>query len=136
MAPRFDDYTPNGSVKKKSLLKRLLGQKTAPERHDVAVSMRADLSDLDLNEHAMSENSGPSFQKQLQDDPSIASFTDEDGWTLVQREALAGNLTPLKALIEAGSDPHQKNVDGVSALDLARLMKWPRIIQTIESRKH
>lgn len=136
IAPRFDDYTPNGSVKKKSLLKRMFGQKAPPKRHDVTVSMIAELSDLNLSEHAMSENSGPSFQKQLQDDPSIASFTDENGWTLIQREALAGNLTPLKALMEAGSDPYQKNVDGMSALDLARLMKWPRIIQAIENGTH
>lgn len=90
----------------------------------------------DLPEHPMSENMVEKMDQGLQDEPSYTRSVDEDGWTMLQRDALAGNLAPVTLLLKHGADPSAVNPKGESALDLARKMGWPRIVAYLEKRRH
>lgn len=86
-------------------------------------------------EHPMSENMGPPFDQGLRDQPDMVHFRDDAGWTLLQREALAGNYQPVSLLLKHGADPSLRTPAGQSALDLARQMQWPRIVQLLEGHR-
>ncbi|MFZ6655173.1 DUF2314 domain-containing protein [Undibacterium sp. TJN19] len=87
----------------------------------------------DLPEHAMSENMAEKMDKGLQDEPAFARSVDETGWTLLQRDAPAGNLAPVTLLVKHGADVAARNPKGESALDLARKMGWPRIVAFLDT---
>ena len=80
----------------------------------------------------MSENMVPKILEAIQSQPEMALSMDEEGWSMLHREALAGNLSPVRLLIEAGADKSQANVNGHTPLDLAKILGWPRIIQLLE----
>ncbi len=82
-------------------------------------------------EHPMSENCGPSFDKQLAGAPEIVNDPDENGWTLLHHQALAGSAATVRALLANGANTRAKTKDGRTALDLARAMGWPRIISLL-----
>ena len=86
----------------------------------------------DLPEHPMSENMAEKMDQGLQEQAEFARSVDEAGWTLLHREALAGNLTPVSLLIKHGADASAKNPKGEAAIDLARKMGWPRIVSFLE----
>ncbi|MEM8641873.1 MAG: DUF2314 domain-containing protein [Cyanobacteria bacterium P01_G01_bin.54] len=82
-----------------------------------------------LPEHPMSENMAERIEQMLINNPEIATSIDESGWSLLHREALAGNLTPVRLLLAQGADPDLKNSQGDSARDFAQRMGWPKICQ-------
>lgn len=86
----------------------------------------------DLPEHPMSENMAEKMDQGLAEQPAFASSVDESGWTLLQRDALAGNLAPVTLLVKHGADPLARNPKGESALDLARKIGWLRIVNFLE----
>ncbi|MFZ6741621.1 DUF2314 domain-containing protein [Undibacterium sp. JH2W] len=90
----------------------------------------------DLPEHPASENMAEPMDKGLQDEPAFTRSVDEAGWTLLQRDALAGNLAQVTLLVKHGADPGALNPKGETALDLARKMGWPRIVAFLEKRLH
>ncbi|MBG3851041.1 DUF2314 domain-containing protein [Xanthomonas sp. WHRI 8391] len=83
-------------------------------------------------EHPMSENMGAKFDEGLRDQPDMVHFRDDAGWTLLQRDALAGNYQPVSLLLKHGADASLRTPSGKTALDLARQMQWPRIVQLLE----
>ncbi|MCC8617353.1 DUF2314 domain-containing protein [Xanthomonas vesicatoria] len=83
-------------------------------------------------EHPMSENMAAKFDQGLRDQPDMAHFRDDAGWTLLQRDALAGNYQPVWLLLKYGADASLRTPSGKTALDLARQMQWPRIVQLLE----
>lgn len=105
------------------LLGRLLGKKPPP----------TPAFDPEAHEHPMSENSRESYREQLGNDASSVEFVDDDGWTLLQRDALAGNLAPVEAFLEFGADPTAKTPSGYTAIDLARKMDWPRVVEALRN---
>lgn len=80
----------------------------------------------------MSENMGPKFDEGLRDQPEMVQLRDDAGWTLLQRDALAGNYQPVALLLQHGADLTLRTPSGKTALDLARQMQWPRIVQLLE----
>jgi uncharacterized protein YegJ (DUF2314 family) len=90
----------------------------------------------DLPEHPMSENMVEKMDEGLRDDPSFTRSVDENGWTLLQKDALAGNLAPVTLLVKHGADLGAVNPRGETALDLARKMGWPRIVAFLEQKLH
>jgi hypothetical protein len=86
-----------------------------------------------FSDHPMCVNTVPKIQAQLEADPSIARAMDDDGWTLLHREALAGNLGVVKLLIAFGADPAAQTPAGYIAADLARKIGWPEIADFIQS---
>lgn len=83
--------------------------------------------EYEIGEHPMSENMAVKIDSALSENPAIVNQIDENGWTMLQYEALAGNLTPVKLLLKNGADKMIKNPDGFTAIDLAEVMKWHKI---------
>lgn len=97
------------------------------------VDKKSSEDNLLIPEHPMSENMAEKIEKALKDRPSIATEKDEEGWTLLQRESLAGNLTPVKILLQYGADPNEINCNGQSAVDLAKKMDWEEVSEVLKS---
>jgi uncharacterized protein YegJ (DUF2314 family) len=91
--------------------------------------------DGEIGEHPMSENMAPELAKQLKSNPDLLTSRDERGWTLLHTEALAGSYSPVKVLLEAGADRKAKTNDGRTPLDLARALKWERVVGLLERRE-
>ena len=83
--------------------------------------------EYEISEHPMSENMAAQIDGALSENPNIVNQIDENGWTMLQYEALAGNLTPVKLLLKYGADKMIKNPDGFTAIDLAEVMKRNKI---------
>lgn len=94
---------------------------------------RSDPAPVVFSDHPMCVNMIPKIQAQLEADPSIARTIDDDGWTLLHREALAGNLGVVKLLIAVGADPAAQTPAGYTAAELARKIGWPEIADFIQS---
>lgn len=82
-------------------------------------------------EHPMSEAMGPSLKEQLDGDPSMVRSRDERGWTFLHQLSLAGSAAAVRLLLEAGADPNAKAHDGTMPLQLARSLKWQRVIDLL-----
>lgn len=89
---------------------------------------RNSLSDLELSEHPMSKNMFESIEHALKENPEIVESLDAQGWSMLHRESLAGNFTPVSLMLKYGADPKAKNGNGHSAIDLAKMIGWPRIV--------
>ncbi len=81
----------------------------------------------------MCVNMLPKIEAQLQSDPGIARRTDEQGWTLLHREALAGNLGVVKLLVTAGADVSARTAKGQTARELAQKIGWAEIAEHLGS---
>ncbi|MEG1682153.1 MAG: ankyrin repeat domain-containing protein, partial [Stenotrophomonas sp.] len=68
----------------------------------------------------MSENMHERITEDLQEQPEMARTVFDDGWTLLQRDALGGNVVPVAALLAAGADREARTPAGDTALDLAK----------------
>lgn len=86
-----------------------------------------------LIEHPMSRNSKENFVKFLKDYPDEMNYTDENGFTLLHRETIAGNLTSIKILLEAGADKNAQTKNGKTALDYARQLNWEHLIPVLSN---
>ncbi|MBF5007545.1 DUF2314 domain-containing protein [Diaphorobacter caeni] len=83
-------------------------------------------------EHPMSENMRERYASDLEQQPDMVNAVLDDGWTLLQRDALAGNLAPVQVLRQLGADAHnQRTPQGDSALDLAQRMGWTRVVEAL-----
>lgn len=123
---------------KKSFLGKVFGgkDKTKDQHSDSVINIRA-LDDLTtLDEHPMSVKAVEKFKEHLRENPSWATDTDDNGWTQLQHEALAGNLGQVEALLTIGADPALKNPNGHSAIDLANVLGWTKISDLMSSTKH
>jgi uncharacterized protein YegJ (DUF2314 family) len=78
-------------------------------------------------DHPMCVNMLPKFEAQLREDASIATSTDERGWTLLHSEALAGNLGVVKLLVRYGANLAATTPDGRDAATLARGIGWNEV---------
>jgi len=105
----------DGDQKKPGVFSRLFSQAKAPG----SAALHRD--------HPMCLNMLPKLEEQLQADPSLAASVDEQGWTLLQREALAGNLGVVQLLVKYGADLGATTPNGHDAADLARLAGWYEI---------
>jgi uncharacterized protein YegJ (DUF2314 family) len=80
-----------------------------------------------LDEHPMSENMGPSFAKQLAANPAMVNAPDDEGWTLLHHQALAGSAATVKVLLDHGADVQARTKHGATALQLARSLGWETV---------
>lgn len=85
------------------------------------------------HEHPMSENMRESFAKGLAEQPSLVDHVLDSGLSMLQSDALAGNLAPVEVLLAAGADRSVRTDDGRTALDLAESMNWPRVIAALRA---
>ncbi len=97
----------------------VLGQKECPEN---------------LIEHPMSINMKERMAQYLQGEQKEALFAvDEQGYSILHREAIAGNKTMVEVLLKEGMDKHLKTPSGKTALDFARQLDWVDIVIKLEN---
>ena len=84
--------------------------------------------DADGAEHPMSEGMALKLQQELAKDPKLASGKDDEGWTLLHHEALAGNLATVRVLLATGADPAAKTDGGMTPLRLAKSLGWDKVV--------
>jgi uncharacterized protein YegJ (DUF2314 family) len=80
-----------------------------------------------LIEHPMSKNMADKMREFLRENPKQLTTTDENGHTLLHKEAIAGNRTNIEILLELGIDKTIKSSNGKTALDYAESMNWAHI---------
>ena len=85
-----------------------------------------------LIEHPMSKNAGEKLIDFLTKCPNEITKADEHGFTLLHREAIAGNLTSVEVLLSMGVDKNAKTNRGETALDLVKKVNWQHIIPVLE----
>jgi uncharacterized protein YegJ (DUF2314 family) len=85
-----------------------------------------------FRDHPMCTNMLGKLEEQLQADPSFGLSPDDEGWTLLQREALAGNLGVVKVLVGHGADVTAKTPQGRTPSNLARGIGWPEIADYLD----
>jgi len=83
-------------------------------------------------EHPMSENMGDSLREALQKNPEWVTDADDDGWTMLHHQALAGSLASVDVLLDLGADPQRRTKSGLTASDLAQKLRWTRVVKRLE----
>lgn len=96
---------------------------------------RSDAAPKASSDHPMCVNMMPKVEEQLRADPSIARTVDDDGWSLLHREVLAGNQGIVKLLIASGADPAARTPNGYTPADLARKIGWSEIASLIQEKQ-
>lgn len=51
---------------------------------------------------------------------------------MLHYDALAGNASQVKVLLEHGIDMDLENVNGMKAINLAKIMQWDNVIKVFE----
>ena len=87
-----------------------------------------------FKDHPMCINMLEQIEEQLKADSSIANSVAEDGWTLLHREALAGNLGVVKLLVGYGAEVARQTPGGRTAAELARGIGWPEIAEYLDGQ--
>lgn len=94
---------------------------------------RAQANSTDFSDHPMCVNMIPKIEAQLDADRGIATSVGDDGWTLLQHEALAGNFGIVKLLVAFGADVSARSPNGYTAAELARKIGWSDIADFLHS---
>lgn len=85
-----------------------------------------------LIEHPMSNTMKEKLIEFLTTNPNEISNTDDEGYSLLHREAIAGNLAIVETLLSKGADKNVKTSQGQTALDFAKKLNWEHLIQLLE----
>ncbi|SEC25610.1 Uncharacterized conserved protein YegJ, DUF2314 family [Tenacibaculum sp. MAR_2009_124] len=85
-----------------------------------------------LAEHPMSKNMTEKMSEFLKDNPEELTIIDDDGLSLLHKEAIAGNKIGIKILLEQGADKDIKSGSGKTALEYAEAMGWEHLIEVFE----
>ncbi|GAA3935672.1 YegJ family protein [Litoribacillus peritrichatus] len=88
---------------------------------------------IESPEHPMSLNMGDSLAEQLKSSSELLTYLDEKGWSILHQEALAGNSTSVKVLLDHGADKTLKTQTGETPLDLAKKLNWDHVVAVLES---
>jgi uncharacterized protein len=89
-------------------------------------------NNVEAQEHPMSENTAAAWQKQLQENPSSLNWQDENGWTLLHHQALAGSAATVKILLEAGANKEAVTDLGMTPLQLADSLGWDKVMALLK----
>jgi len=85
-------------------------------------------------DHPMSINMAPSLQEELKKKPKMLLHKDEQGWTLLHHEALAGSAPTVKVLLAAGADRTAKTNHGATPLQLAKSLGWEHVVALLAAK--
>ena len=92
---------------------------------------REALTKLEHSEHPMCVATLDAIRQDLRDNPGLVTDEDQEGWTLLHREVLAGNFEFVRALTKQGADYKKPNRNGHTPLMLARMAGWPRLVDVL-----
>jgi len=81
-----------------------------------------------LIEHPMCRNMKDSFVDFINQHPNELAYKDERGYTMLHREAIAGNKLIVEILLQMGAAADAKTADGFTAADFAKKLEWQHII--------
>ncbi len=84
-------------------------------------------------EHPMAANMGSSLDGALRKNPSMLQHVDERGLTMLHVQALAGDARGVETLLRHGAKRHAASARGMTPLDLAKVLAWPRVIALLEA---
>ncbi len=82
-------------------------------------------------DHPMAINMKESLETYLSEDPSHVNQTDEEGWSLLHHQALAGSHCCVSALLRHGADVNATTKQGLSPLQLANSLGWKKVAQLL-----
>jgi len=85
-----------------------------------------------LIEHPMSINMQPKFIEFLESNPHSVFEKDDMGYTMLHKEAIAGNASAIEVLTRFTLDISEKTNSGKTALDFAKDLDWTHIIPLLE----
>lgn len=85
-----------------------------------------------IPEHPMSLNMNNSFEKEIRKNPKPFLELNDEGYSMLHFDSLAGNISQVKTLLKCGANKSLKNKDGLKPIDLARIMKWETIIDLLK----
>lgn len=97
----------------------------------IQVVYEQDKNPENLVEHPMCQNMGEGLKEFLTQNPSELTKKDEDGYTMLHRETVAGNKACVELLLEMGADRDAKTNSGYTASDLAKIMQWEHLISIL-----
>lgn len=86
-----------------------------------------------LDDHPMCLNVRADFAAHLQTRPDLATTRDDDGYTHLQREAIAGNAPLVTLLLALGADVDAVSPVGLTAAQHAERLGWQRVLDALAS---
>ncbi|MCV9928716.1 DUF2314 domain-containing protein [Flavobacterium sp. LS1R49] len=86
-----------------------------------------------LIEHPMSKNMKEKLIDFIEQNQNEITHQDEEGYSLLHRETIAGNLTSVEVLLASGVDTNMKTNQGKTALDYAKQFNWEHIIPVLQN---
>ncbi|MCL2755309.1 MAG: DUF2314 domain-containing protein [Oscillospiraceae bacterium] len=98
------------------------------DSNNILVAYEQEENPENLIEHPMSANMKDGLVKFLQEQPKNITSNDSFGYTMLHRQAIAGNKACVEVLIEAGADINAKTNNGHTALDFAQKLGWEHIV--------
>jgi uncharacterized protein YegJ (DUF2314 family) len=117
--PSRVDVVPNWQEKgKKKLLGRLFAGGEPPP------------GDPDA-EHPMSENMANGLAEAIGKDRQAFFELGPVGLNTLHSLALGGSAACIRVLLEEGADPQMKTRSGRTAIELATMMEWPRVVELL-----
>jgi uncharacterized protein YegJ (DUF2314 family) len=79
------------------------------------------------DDHPMALNMVPSLEQGLAKNKQQFFAADAEGFTMLHRDALAGNACIVKTLLAHGADRNARTNRGQTPLDCARILGWPAV---------
>jgi len=96
--------------------------------NDILVAYEQKEKPENLTEHPMSINMKDSLANFIKENPNELNGEDEFGYTFLHREAIAGNSTIVKVLLDLGADKDAKTNANKTARDFAESLKWEHLL--------
>jgi len=101
--------------------------------NDISIVFEQKKHPENLVEHPMSINMRDKLAAFISEHPEQLSNADDAGYTILHREAVAGNRSSVEVLLQLGADKEVKTGKGDSALVLAKQVGWEQIIPLLEN---
>lgn len=96
--------------------------------NDILVAYEQKEKPENLTEHPMSINMKDSLANFIKENPNELNGEDEFGYAFLHREAIAGNSTIVKVLLDLGADKDAKTNANKTARDFAESLKWEHLL--------
>jgi uncharacterized protein YegJ (DUF2314 family) len=88
----------------------------------------------EFKDHPMCINMLEKIEEQLKQTPAVVHAADSAGWTLLHKEAIAGNFGVVRLLVDYGSDVTARTGSGRTAAELARGIGWQEIADYLDAQ--